>query len=124
MREHVHRDTREMKYSVILTNISSREEAESLARRLVEARVVACVNIIPGVLSFYEWKGKIESEEEFTMLCKTSSGRARPAMRMIEELHPYDVPEVIELGIESGSSGYLGWIDEVVSGEPENDSCE
>ena len=104
------------KYSVILTNISSLDEAQKLARRLVEARVVACVNIIPGVQSVYEWKGKIESEEEFMMFCKTSSSKATVAMKLIQELHPYDVPEVIELKIDAGSESYLKWIDEVVSG--------
>ncbi len=108
-----------MRYSVILTNISSLEEAKKLARRLVEARVVACVNIVPGVRSIYEWKGKIESEEEFMMFCKTSSERVPEAIKLIEELHPYNVPEVIELKIERGLESYLKWIDEVVSDKPE-----
>jgi len=113
-----------MKYSVLLSNISSLDEAKKLARRLVEARAVACVNIIPGILSIYEWKGKVETEEEFMMLCKTSSERVPEAIRLIEELHPYDVPEIIELEMGRGLPAYLEWLDGVVSIGRKDDSPE
>lgn len=90
--------------------------AERLARALVERRLAACVNIVAGVRSIYRWKGAVEADDERLLVIKTTAG-ALPALEAaIAELHPYDLPEFVVLGIESGSAAYLGWIAESVVG--------
>ena len=99
---------------LVFTNTGSREEGQKIARALVERKLAACVNIIPGVESIYWWKGKIETTAECTLLIKTIRSNF-PAIRdAIRELHSYDLPECIALSIEDGSSDYLNWISDSV----------
>jgi periplasmic divalent cation tolerance protein len=104
---------------VVLCTIGSAEDAERVARALVERRLAACVNVVPGVTSIYRWKGEIGRDTEWLMLMKTTAARFEALRDALVELHPYDVPEVVELPIERGHAPYLEWIDEcvVASGE-------
>ena len=88
--------------------------AESIVRRLVEERVVACGNILPGVTSIYRWRDEVEGESEVVVLFKTTAAGAERLVRRVPELHPYEVPEVIVLPIVAGLAGYLDWINESV----------
>ncbi|HVO60872.1 MAG TPA: divalent-cation tolerance protein CutA [Terriglobales bacterium] len=97
---------------IALTNTGSEEEARSIARALVERKLAACVNIIPGVESIYWWKGKIETASEWTLLIKTVRTNFEPIRDAIRELHSYDLPECIAITLESGSPEYLNWISE------------
>ncbi len=99
---------------IVLTTIGSKNEAEDLAWELVERKLAACVNIIEMQTSIYRWKGEIKSEKECLLLIKTTAGASEELIASIRELHPYDVPEYIELPIEKGSSKYLDWIAESV----------
>jgi periplasmic divalent cation tolerance protein len=86
------------------------EKAEALARTLVERRLAACINIVGPIRSIYRWKGQIENEQEFLLLIKTTSERAAELESAFAELHPYELPERVELGMEGGSAAYLEWI--------------
>ena len=75
---------------------------------------MACVNVVGPVGSVFLWKGKVENESERLLLMKTRADRYAELEAVIEELHPYDVPEVIAIPIERGSQAYLSWVDENV----------
>jgi periplasmic divalent cation tolerance protein len=84
--------------------------AETLARGLVEAKLAACVNLIPGVRSFYAWKGQLHEDGETQLLIKTRPELFQDVERFIREHHPYELPEVIALPIALGSAPYLEWL--------------
>jgi len=99
---------------LVLTTAGSQEEAQHIARVLVERRLAACVNIVPRIESIYRWQEKIEQSGEWLLIIKTTGagfGRVRDA---IKELHSYEVPECICVEIEDGSAEYLKWISESV----------
>ena len=95
---------------IVLTTIGSKSEAEDLAWELVERKLAACVNIIEMQGSIYRWKDEIKSEKEFLLLIKSTAALSEELVAAVRELHPYEVPEYIELSIEAGSSKYLDWI--------------
>jgi periplasmic divalent cation tolerance protein len=108
---------------VVLVTCSTVPEAQRIARAVVDARLAACVNILPGaVQSIYRWKGKIESARERLLLIKTSRKRLAKLRAAVERLHSYDVPEFIAISIAAGSPGYLSWIEESVEGSPRDNS--
>lgn len=100
---------------VAITTLSGEEDAARLARALVERGLVACVNILPAVRSLYRWKDAIEDDREQLLLMKTRADRYAALASAIEELHPYEVPELIAVPVELGSRAYLAWVDESVS---------
>ena len=97
---------------VALSTVASPEDAERIARAVVERRLAACVNVLPGVVSLYRWKGVVEREEERLLVMKTTSERFEALRQAIVELHPYEVPEVIAVPITAGHEPYLAWLDE------------
>ena len=101
---------------IVLTTTASREEAEKIAHALVERRLAACVNIVGPIHSVYRWQGKVESADEHLLLIKTSAAGFNGVAKAIRELHSYELPECIELSIESGSAEYLDWIEQSVAG--------
>lgn len=84
--------------------------SENLGRALVEARVAACVNIVPQVQSIYRWQGKVVEETESLLLIKTTRSAYPSLERALTQLHPYELPEILVIEIDSGSEGYLAWI--------------
>ncbi len=96
---------------VVLTTTDSAAEAERIARELVERRLAACVNVLPGVTSIYRWRGAVEQAAEFVLVVKTRRHLFDTLRAEIERLHTYDVPEVIALPVVAGAEAYLGWID-------------
>ena len=98
---------------VVLVTCATLAEARRIARAVVEARLAACVNILPGIVtSVYRWKGKVESARERLLLIKTSRQRLRKLQAAIEQLHSYEVPEFIAVPIVAGSRAYLEWVEE------------
>ncbi len=89
-----------------------------MARALVEKRLAACVNVIPGIRSVYRWKDAIEDEEEVLLLIKTSRPLLEELREEIERLHSYEVPEVIALSIVDGSERYLSWMTRELAHKP------
>jgi periplasmic divalent cation tolerance protein len=102
---------------ILLTTLPDSASAEKLATLLVERRVAACVNMIPGVRSFYIWEGKLVRDDEVKLLIKTSSARAQEAQKLIRENHPYTVPEITTLGLKGDVAmqpDYWRWLTEYV----------
>lgn len=95
---------------LVLTNMADAVSARSLARALVERRLAACVNLLPGVQSVYRWQGSVEEAEEVTLLIKTSVDRYDALEQAIRQLHPYALPEVIAVPVQAGLQPYLNWI--------------
>jgi len=96
---------------VVLVTCGSAQEARRIARAVVGQELAACVNILDArVQSIYRWKGRVESAREFLLVMKTSRRRLAALQKKIEELHSYDVPEIIALPIVAGSRKYLAWI--------------
>jgi periplasmic divalent cation tolerance protein len=96
---------------VVFSTASSAEEAEKIARALVNERLAACVNVIPSVRSFYRWQGKIEDSAEFLLVIKSSRELFDQLRISLEKLHSYEVPEVIAMPIVDGAGNYLNWMD-------------
>ena len=88
------------------------EKATGIARALVEERLAACVNLLPGIRSVYRWEGSIEEDAEVLLVVKTRADRAGALVDRVVALHPYDVPEVVMLPAVGGSPAYLDWVRE------------
>lgn len=100
------------RYIVCLVTIDDPEKASQIARLLIEKKLVACVNIVPEILSIYHWKGQVCEDTERLMIMKTRFDLFPDLEKAIKKLHPYEVPEIIALNIEAGWPDYLRWIDE------------
>jgi periplasmic divalent cation tolerance protein len=94
----------------ILFATCSPEQADALARMMVEERLVACVNAIPGVVSHYHWEGRIERDEEIVLLMETTAEAVPRAVARLETLHDYDVPKIVVLDPEDVSPAYAEWL--------------
>jgi len=95
---------------VVFVTTPTAERAAELARALVEERLAACGNVVPGLRSIYRWEGKVHDEGEALLVLKTTRARFESLRERVLALHPYEVPEVIALPIEAGSAPYLAWI--------------
>jgi periplasmic divalent cation tolerance protein len=107
---------------VVLSTCATEEEAERLARHLLDARLAACVNVIPGMRSFYHWKGAVESAGECLLVIKSSRGLFAPLRAELEKTHPYEVPEVLAIPIVEGAEKYLNWMASNLRSENESGS--
>lgn len=87
--------------------------AGKLFRTLVEERWIACANLLPGATSIYSWQGAVQEDRETVVLMKTREDLVEGLERRLVELHPYDVPEMLVLGVEGGHGSYLDWVAEV-----------
>ena len=96
---------------VVLSTVGTAEDAERIARALVERGLAACVNVLPTVTSIYRWKGKLEKDEERLLVIKTRMERFTALRQALVSLHPYEVPEVLALPIADGHPPYLEWLD-------------
>ena len=95
---------------LVYCTVPSAPVADALARTLVEERLAACVNRIAGVVSTYRWEGEVKADPELLLLIKTTADRFEALRARIVELHPYELPGVIAVGIEAGLDRYLEWI--------------
>ncbi|MDH5835203.1 divalent-cation tolerance protein CutA [Luteimonas kalidii] len=84
--------------------------ARRIAHALVEARLAACVNLLPGVTSVYRWQGRVEQADEVLLVAKTVRERLDALTRQVQALHPYELPEVVAVDIAGGLPEYLDWI--------------
>jgi periplasmic divalent cation tolerance protein len=100
---------------VALSTVGTPEDAERIARALVERRLAACVNVVPGVVSVYRWRGAVCRDEERLLVIKTRAERLEALREALVELHPYEVPELVALPVEAGHAPYLACLDESVS---------
>lgn len=100
---------------IVFCTCPSLDVATAIADRLVEARLAACVNILPGITSVYRWQDQVQRDAEVLLLIKTAAA-AYPALEAsLRAQHPYELPEVVAVPIETGSTGYLQWLHDVTT---------
>ena len=97
-------------FRVVLITAPRGRKAEAVAKGLVSARLAACVNIVPGVVSHYRWKGKIQRDAECLLVAKTTVAKRPALMLWVATNHPNETPEVLALRVDSGSKAYLAWL--------------
>jgi periplasmic divalent cation tolerance protein len=95
---------------VVLITAPEEETARRIARALVEERLAACVNLLPGVRSIYRWQGDVEEAAEVLLIAKTHAERVAALAARVQALHPYELPEVVTLPVTDGSEAYLRWV--------------
>ncbi len=95
----------------VITTVEKEEDAQTIARALVEQRLAACVQTVGPVTSTYRWQGKIETGREWQLWAKSRRELFQKIEEAIRRLHPYDVPEIIAVPLVAGSESYLAWLD-------------
>ncbi|MBN1420324.1 MAG: divalent-cation tolerance protein CutA [Planctomycetes bacterium] len=98
---------------VILCTVPT-DAAERIAGAIVEQRLAACANIVPGLLSIYWWKGEVQRDPEKLLVIKTTAERTQALIDGIRAIHPYEVPEIIAMDVVAGFPPYLAWVEESV----------
>jgi len=101
---------------IVFTTFGSEDDAARVSRTLVEERLAACANLLPGARSIYPWKGAIADEREVVVLMKSRKQDWAALMSRLHELHPYQTPECIAVRVAAGAPRYLAWLDEVLGG--------
>ncbi len=99
-------------HSLVLCTCPDQDTAIGIGERLVEERLAACVNLLPGVTSVYRWQGKLQRDNENLLLIKTTGDRFEALSTRLRQLHPYDLPEIIAVPITDGLPDYLSWVSE------------
>jgi periplasmic divalent cation tolerance protein len=99
---------------VVFSTCATPEEARTIARNLVEARLAACVNIVPGVRSVYRWKGTVDEADECMLVIKSSRSLFDRLRIELEKAHTYEVPEAIAVAVVAGAPNFLDWVDKSV----------
>lgn len=102
-------------FVIVMSTCASKEEAEKIVNRLLNARLIACANILPAVLSLFHWKGKIDRAEEVMLIMKTRKKYFKELVEWVQTHHSYELPEIIALPIIDGSGEYLDWMFEETS---------
>lgn len=97
-------------YGVVLVTAPDQAAAERISRGLLDRKLAACVNIVPGLISLYRWEGSVEKDQEVLLIVKTRLALFEELSEQVLKDHPYQNPEVIALPIESGVHPYLEWI--------------
>lgn len=99
-------------YIIVLCTTNSKDSAKQIAKTLISAKLAACVNLVDKIDSIYRWKGEIVEDSEVLMIIKTQKALFENLKNKIEEIHPYETPEIISFDISEGSKPYLDWISE------------
>ncbi|KYN98276.1 putative cutA [Plasmodium gaboni] len=107
-------ENQESPFIAVYVTTPSKEVAEKISYVLLEEKLVSCVNIIPGILSLYHWKGEIAKDNEVLMMIKTKKHLFEEIVKFVKSNHPYEIPEVIAVPIEHGSKDYLDWVNNSV----------
>jgi periplasmic divalent cation tolerance protein len=100
---------------VVLVTAPTQDDALTLGRTLVDERLAACVNVLPGLTSIYRWEGRREEAAECLLVIKTDGARYPALERRVHELHSYTVPEVLALAVDAGAPTYVQWLNESVT---------
>jgi periplasmic divalent cation tolerance protein len=101
---------------VVLSTAPDDAVAKRLASFLVEGKLAACVNVVPGIRSIFWWDGELHDEGEVLLICKTDAERLSRLTEVLQREHPYDCPEVVALPVVGGAPEYLAWISGVLDG--------
>jgi len=95
---------------IVMTNLPDVESADRIARRLVDARLAACANILAPCHSVYRWEGQVEASREVPLLLKTTRARYAALEAELQAAHPYEIPEILAMPMSHGLPAYLGWV--------------
>ena len=95
---------------VILVTTANQEEAIRIGKEMVNAKLAACANIIPGIQSIYRWEEKLVQEQEVLLILKSIKPRYRALEKAIKAMHTYEIPEIIALPVKEGLDRYIGWV--------------
>ena len=98
------------------------DSAATIAQALVEERLAACVNRLPGIRSTYRWQGAIEQADEVLLLIKTTADRLQALTARLQALHPHELPELIAVEVRAGLPAYLAWVAAESTAQPESDA--
>ena len=101
-------------YIQVLTTLENRDDAEKIARTLVEKRIAACVQIMGPLTSFFQWQGKLDSAQEYLCVIKSRNDLFQELEIIIKSMHPYEVPEILATPITKGNKDYLSWLAETL----------
>lgn len=101
-------------YCMVFCTCPSKDMAEKLARTVIEAKLAACTNIVPQITSIYRWQNTIETDSEVQLILKTRQDKLDSLEELVQQHHPYEVPEWLVLPILQGSQAYLDWMDSVL----------
>ena len=101
-----------MTFRLVCTTLETKLQAEELASQIVQERLAACIQIVGPITSVYRWQGKVERATEFRCEMKTHSRLMPRLVRLIEDSHPYDVPEIVSLALSSEAAPYTNWLEE------------
>ncbi len=104
-------------FQIILCTAPNPETATQIAKILVREHLAACCNIVPGLRSIYSWKGQICEEEEVLLIIKTHTAVYQTVEKRIQEIHPYDVPEILAIAVQDGQADYLTWVGDYVKSD-------
>lgn len=97
-------------FCVVLVTAPDLKTARRLARAALDARLIACANLVPGIESHYRWQGRLERSAEVLLMMKTTKARVTALEKLILAKHPYDTPEFVVLNLAGGSKRYLDWL--------------
>jgi periplasmic divalent cation tolerance protein len=100
---------------IVYTAFASEADAARVARTLVEERLVACANLLPGARSIYRWRAAVKDEREVVVLMKTRKQDWTALVSRLHELHPYDTPECVAVRVAAGAPKYMAWLDEALA---------
>lgn len=100
---------------VVFTTFANEQDAARVARVLVEERLVACANLLPGARSIYRWKDAVQDEREVVVLMKTRKQDWTALLSRLHDLHPYETPECVAIRIAAGAPKYMAWLDEALA---------
>ena len=104
---------------IVFSTFATEDEAARITRTLVEERLIACANLLPGARSIYRWQGQVADQREVVALMKTRKQDWPALMARLHELHPYDTPECVAVRIAAGAPGYMAWLEsQLAPGDP------
>ena len=101
-------------YIIVFVTTANKQEAEKISRNLLEAKLIACANILGPVASHFHWGGKVEQAEEFLVIMKSRSDLFEKLSTVVSKLHSYEVPEIIAIPVIAGSKPYLAWLENIL----------
>jgi periplasmic divalent cation tolerance protein len=104
-------------YAIVMVTTASKQEAENIAQRLLQERLIACANIIGPVSSLFQWSGKTECAEEYLILMKSRKSLFGKLAETVKVLHSYKVPEILALPVVAASKAYLNWLDSCLTSQ-------
>jgi periplasmic divalent cation tolerance protein len=104
---------------MVFSTFASEDDAVRVTRALLEERLIACGNLLPGARSLYRWQGEVADEREVVAILKTRRQDWPALLSRLQELHPFEIPECVAVRIAAGAPAYLAWLEDALTPRPE-----